>query len=96
MLDTMNNYKKSVGLLGALALLGYASTANAELGLNFPPPASQGAQEIYDIHMLTTTIATVRTLAVFAVVLFAVFRFRKSRGYEADQNFHKTWFGRWS
>ena len=21
---------------------------------------------------------------------------RKSRGYEADQNFHKSWFGQWS
>ncbi len=96
MLESMNNYKKPVGLLTTLASLGYALPANAEMGLNFPPPASAGAQEIYDIHMLTATIATVLTIAVFAVVLFAVFRFRKSKGYEADQNFHKTWFGRWS
>ncbi|GAB4350973.1 MAG: cytochrome c oxidase subunit II [Gammaproteobacteria bacterium] len=92
----MQNENRVVRSLLAIGTLGFATAANAELGLNFPPPASQGAQEIYDIHMLTATIATVLTIAVFVVVLFAVFRFRKSRGYEADQNFHKTWFGRWS
>jgi len=88
--------KTNMRLLVAAATAVTSNIAVADMQLNFPPPASQGAQEIYDIHMLTTTIATILTVAVFAVVLFAIFRFRKSRGYEADQNFHRTWFGRWS
>lgn len=96
MLEAMYKTKSILRLFGAAALLAGSGEALAELGVNFPPPASAGAQEIYDIHMLTVTIATVLTIAVFAVVLFAILRFRKSRGYEADQNFHKTWFGRWS
>jgi cytochrome c oxidase subunit 2 len=68
----------------------------AELGLNFPEPAAGVAQEIYDIHMLTSTIATVLLVIIFAVVGYSLYHHRKSRGYQADQHFHETWFGRWS
>ena len=70
--------------------------ANAEYGLNFPEPAAGVAQEIYDIHMLTMTIATVLLVIVFAVVFYSLYFHRKSRGYPADQNFHNSWFGHWS
>ena len=76
-------------------LLGPAA-ARAELGLNFPPPAAGVAQEIYDIHMLTMYICTLLLIIVFAIVFYSLYFHRKSRGYEADQNFHKTWFGNWS
>ncbi len=83
-------------LVCAFAVLLAALPARAEYGLNFPPPASPGARQIFDIHMLTSTIAAVMTLLVFSVVFFAIFRFRKSTGYQPDQNFHRTWFGRWA
>ncbi len=95
MLKAMQKIKTIHKLTAVAGLLG-GEIAHADLGVNFPPPASEGAQQIYDIHMLTATIATVLTITVFVVVLFAIFRFRKSRGYPADQNFHRTWFGRWS
>ena len=79
----------------AAGLAGFGN-AQAELGLNFPPPAAEVAQEIYDIHMLTMRICTVLLIIVFAVVFYSLYTHRKSRGYEADQNFHKTWFGNWS
>jgi cytochrome c oxidase subunit 2 len=77
-------------------LLLTALPAQAEYGLNFPPPATPIAREIYDVHMLTMGISTVMLIGVFAVVFYAIWKFRKSRGYEPDQNFHKTWFGTWS
>jgi cytochrome c oxidase subunit 2 len=80
----------------SVSLLLFSSTVWAEYGLNFPEPATPGAREIYDVHMLTTTISAVLTVAIFAIVLFAVFRFRKSKGYVPDQKFHQTWFGRWA
>ncbi len=72
---------------------GYAA---AEMGLNFPEPAAGVAQEIYNIHMLTSTIATVLLVIIFSFVIYSLIHHRKSRGYVADQHFHESWFGRWS
>ncbi|MCB1760390.1 MAG: cytochrome c oxidase subunit II [Gammaproteobacteria bacterium] len=80
-------------LLAGLLPLG---SAQAEFGLNFPPPAGDVAQDIYDIHMLTMQIATVLLIIVFCIVFYSLYHHRKSRGYQADQNFHNTWFGHWS
>lgn len=86
--------------LGRLMLLitGLSTfhSIHAEYGLNFPPPAADVAQEIYDIHMLTMQIATFLLLVVFSIVIYSLYFHRKSRGYQADQNFHNTWFGNWS
>ena len=74
----------------------WAGNASAEMRLNFPEPAAGVAQEIYDIHMLTSGISTVLLVIIFAVVGYSLVHHRKSRGYEADQNFHETWFGHWA
>jgi cytochrome c oxidase subunit 2 len=79
-----------------LLLSGLAGVAHAEYGLNFPEPGSTTAQEIYDIHMLTTYIVTVLLVLVFGFVFYSLYAHRKSRGFEPDQHFHKTWFGNWS
>lgn len=83
-----------VSLASALGL--WTGGASAEMGLNFPEPAATSAQEIYDIHMLTTTISTILLVIVFAVIIYSLVYHRKDKGYQADQNFHKTWFGNWS
>ncbi|MEW8099067.1 MAG: cytochrome c oxidase subunit II [Candidatus Thiodiazotropha endolucinida] len=70
--------------------------AAAEYGLNFPEPAADVAQEIFDIHMMTMGIATFLLIIVFAFVIYSLYFHRKSRGYEADQEFHNSWFGNWS
>ncbi len=85
---------KSVALASLLA--AWAGGASAELGVNFPQPAAGVAQEIYDVHMLTMKIATILMIIVFAVLIYSLYYHRKSRGYPADQKFHKTWFGNWS
>jgi len=88
---------KRLGALSVFSLLaGWTGTAGAEVALNFPEPAAGVAQEIYDIHMLTSTIATVLLVIIFAFVGYSLYYHRKSRGYQADQKFHETWFGRWS
>jgi cytochrome c oxidase subunit 2 len=80
----------------ALPAAFFTGGARAELGVNFPEPAAGVAQEIYDIHMLTTTIATVLLVVIFGFVIYSLIHHRKSRGYVADQHFHESWFGRWS
>lgn len=81
-----------------LLILGMVQlgTAHAEFGVNFPEPAGELAQNIFDIHMLTMSIATILLIIVFAIVIYSIYYHRKSRGYQADQNFHNTWFGHWS
>ena len=88
---------KRLGALSLLSLLSlWAGQARAEIAVNFPEPAAGVAQEIYDIHMLTSGIATVLLVIVFSFVGYSLYYHRKSRGYEPDQKFHLTWFGQWS
>lgn len=88
---------KRLGALSVFSLLaGWTGGAGAEMALNFPEPAAGVAQEIYDIHMLTSAIATVLLVIIFAFVGYSLYYHRKSRGYQADQQFHKRWFGQWS
>jgi len=86
--------------LGALTIVSLstacAGNAVAEMAFNFPEPAAGVAQEIYDIHMLTSTIAAVLLVIIFGFVGYSLYFHRKSRGYEADQKFHESWFGQWS
>ena len=93
----MMSFKKLLSFsIAGLLLSGLAGLAHAEYGLNFPEPGSTTAQEIYDIHMLTTYIVTALLVIVFGFVIYSLYAHRKSKGFEADQHFHKTWFGQWS
>lgn len=89
----MKTMKRLPAFLGAMVC---APAVFAEMGINFPEPATDGAREIYDIHMLTMTITTVLLVLVFAFVIYSLIVHRKSKGYPADQHFHETWFGKWS
>lgn len=82
-------------LLFVIALFSFKSVP-ADLGINLPEPAAAIAQDIYDIHMLTLKISTFLMLVVIGIVSYSVYFHRKSRGFEPDLNFHKSWFGRWS
>ena len=78
----------------ALGLLALGSgIANAEFGLNLPEPQSPVTREIFNLHMLTAGVATVIMIIVTAVIVYALWKFRRSAGYEADQNFNSSWFG---
>jgi cytochrome c oxidase subunit 2 len=90
------NFKR-IGAASVFAsVAAWAGPAAAELGFNFPEPAAGVAQEIYDIHMLTSGIAAVLLVIIFGFVIYSLIHHRKDKGYEADQHFHESWFGRWS
>ena len=74
----------------------FSLPAEAAREYNLPLPGSTITREIYNLHTLTATVATVIMIIVTGIILYALFKFRKSAGYEADQNFNNTWFGRWS
>ncbi len=68
----------------------------ADAKYNLPAPVDPITRDIFSLHMMTSTIALVLMVIVTAIVVYSLFKFRKSKGYEPDQNFHKSWFGRWS
>jgi len=80
-------------LAGFVALLG-AGVVHADLAFNFPEPVSPLTKEIYNLHMLTAKMATWIMVVVTAIIVYSLFKFRKSKEYEADQNFNETLFGR--
>jgi cytochrome c oxidase subunit 2 len=90
------NFKRIGAATAYLSVAAWAGPVAAELGINFPQPAAGVAQEIYNIHMLTTTIAAVLLVIIFGFVIYSLVHHRKSRGYVADQHFHESWFGHWS
>lgn len=93
----MGNFiKLFLRIVTITALTGWVGTAYAEYGLNFPEPVTSSARDIYSIHMNTVAIITIMMIIVYGIVAFSIYFHRKSRGYEADQEFHKGWFGHWS
>ena len=84
----------SIASLPSLLLIPTA--AFAEYKLNLPTPVSPVTKEVFDLHMLTAAIALIIMVIVTAVIFYAIWKFRKSKDYQPDQEFHNGWFGTWS
>lgn len=81
---------KTASLFGsvALAALG-ARPALGEYEVNFQPPVTPIAGEIYDLHMLVLWICVAIGVLVFAAMFYAILRYRKSAGAKAA-TFHEN------
>ena len=82
--------------VSSAAAAAVSGAAHGAMEFNLPEPVSPLTREIFDLHMLTAKVGLVIMVIVIGIVVFALFRYRKSRGYVADQNFHRGWFGTWS
>ncbi|HXV40970.1 MAG TPA: cytochrome c oxidase subunit II [Steroidobacteraceae bacterium] len=69
------------GVLAAVAAL--PARADWDL-LNMPQGVSELSREIYDMHMIMLWICTVIAVFTFGAMIYAMVRFRKSRGAIAD------------
>jgi len=76
-------------LTGSLALVLYAGLASAGYQLNFQPPVTRIASEIYDLHMLMMYVILVIFCLVFGVMFYSIYAHRKSVGHKAEQ-FHEN------
>ena len=92
----MSKPRAILSALTSLVMFMTAGVAFAEYKYNLPTPAAPLTQQMFDLHMLTAKIATIIMVIIISVVTYAVFKFRKSKNYQADQNFHKSSFGTWS
>jgi cytochrome c oxidase subunit 2 len=68
---------------GALALLGLADSARAEIRWTFPDPATPLAADTLHVHNLFMTIAGTIFVLVFLLIMYSVVVHRKSKGYKA-------------
>jgi len=91
-----NRLRKPSMLFTVPSLLLASETVLSEYKFNFPEPVSPVTKEVFDLHMLTSAVALIIMILVTVVIVYAIFKFRKSKDYQPDQEFHNGWFGTWS
>ncbi len=80
----------SARILAAVCGLLALPAAHAAWQLNLPPGVTEISRRTYDLHMLVLWVCVVIGAAVFAVMIYAMFAFRKSRGARAATWDHST------
>ncbi|MGN6087287.1 cytochrome c oxidase subunit II, partial [Trinickia sp.] len=81
----------SCGLLSAHAALAVGDSPGgpAVNEINFQPPVTKIAEELYHLHMWMLVLCTVIFIGVFGVMFYSIIVHRKSKGYKAA-NFHES------
>ena len=83
-MSTVKRNSKLPAAAGALAAL-FALPARADWSLlNMPKGVSVLSREIYDMHMIMLWICFAIAVVTFGAMIFAMIRFRKSKGAVAD------------
>src|SRR3984957_19752297 len=94
-MKTIKRALSGVLALSGLLFAGAALAVNDSPGgpavneLNFQPPATRIAEELYGLHTFMLIICTVIFLGVFGVMFYSVIMHRKSKGHKAA-NFHES------
>lgn len=97
-----NNYhparSSKAGIVTTIGIGALLSPARllAEMKYNLPEPVSPLTKSVFDLHMMTSLIAFWIMVVVLIIVGYAIFKFRKSKDFEPDQEFHESKFGVWS
>ncbi len=81
----------SCGLLSAHAALAVGDSPGgpAVNEINFQPPVTKIAEELYHLHMMMLLLCTVIFVGVFGVMFYSILMHRKSKGHKAA-NFHES------
>jgi cytochrome c oxidase subunit 2 len=73
----------------AALLLGGSGTALAEYAYNLQPPASQVAQDVFQLHNLIMLVCLGIFVVVFGAMFYSLLKHRKSAGHQAA-HFHEN------
>ena len=68
---------------------GLSGAANAAWDVNFQPPVTPIAQQMFDLNIYIFWVCVVIFIAVFGVMFYSIFKHRKSVGHKAAQ-FHEN------
>ena len=79
----MRNSKLPAGAFALAALSALPAHADWSL-LNMPKGVSELSRDIYDMHMIMLWICLAIAVVTFGAMIFAMIRFRKSKGAVAD------------
>jgi len=77
------------GLWGAVILLGAGNAFAGFDQLNMTPGVTDISHKVYDLHMLIFKICVVICVGVFAVLIYSIFKHRKSKGAK-PASFHES------
>jgi len=77
------------GLWGAVILLGAGNAFAGFDQLNMTPGVTDISHRVYDLHMLIFKICVVICIGVFAVLIYSIFKHRKSKGAK-PASFHES------
>jgi cytochrome c oxidase subunit 2 len=84
-LHIANRFLKRSVVAGVVAMLA-SLPASADWRLvNMPEGVSELSREIYSMHMIMLWICTIIAVVTFGAMIYAMVRFRKSRGAVVDQ-----------
>jgi cytochrome c oxidase subunit II len=74
----------------ALAVLGLSAAGPAwcDLGFNMTAGVTSTSREIYELHMLTLWVCVAIAAAVYGAMVYAIFKFRKSKGAQPAKFTH--------
>lgn len=77
---------------GILLVTGLAVTAPAlgDWQLNMPRGVTTTSREVYDLHMMVLWLCTIIAIGVYAAMVVAIVRFRKSAGAKPAKFTHNT------
>ena len=81
-------WRDSRAAIVTIGLTAFCGISDAAYQLNFQPPVTRIAAEIYDLHMLMMYIVIVIFCVVFGFMFYSIYAHRKSVGYKAKQ-FHE-------
>ena len=84
----MKNRTRFLPLALAIFGLTLAGPAWSDLGLNMTPGVTAMSREIYDLHMLILWVCVVIAVGVYAAMVYAIVKFRKSKGAQPAKFTH--------
>ncbi|WP_028227713.1 cytochrome c oxidase subunit II [Paraburkholderia ferrariae] len=88
---TLSGVLACSGLLfaGAALAVGDSPGGPAVNEINFQPPVTKIAEELYNLHMFMLLLCTVIFVGVFGVMFYSIYAHRKSKGHQAA-HFHES------
>ena len=84
----MKNRKRFLPLALAFFGLTLAAPAWSDLALNMTPGVTSTSHEIYGLHMLILWVCVVIGVGVYAAMIYAIVKFRKSKGAQPAKFTH--------
>ena len=89
-LQTIKMIKRLPLLVTTITALLVSGVSRAEYALNFQPPVTQTARDIYGLHMTIFIVCVVIFVAVFTVMFYSIYAHRKSKNFTPSTFSHST------